>query len=331
MFIRTLKSNQPFVIIIILLIGTSLWFFSFLEPIAIGIPSDDLYTPFYGIINEWIDYNSFLSALVSYLLVLLQGFLLVQFNRKFILINYRTYLPAFFYILIASSFVYLQRLNPAIIGTIFMFFSIHFLFNIYRQDYALNKIYLAGFFIALASLFWTPLSIFILLIWISLLILRPFVGREWIVSLLGFLTPYLFVFVYYFVFTDQTQLDLVINSFIESFKIHLNLESLHYSFYIFYGFLLLIILLASYTVVKNYQKKKIRNRKYFEINWWIFLISTGLFFFFSKVSYEIIYILSIPVSFLLTDYFYTVRKNWYMNLVLVIFYTSLVYIQITAH
>ena len=331
MLVNTLKSNQPFVIIIISLAGLALWLFSFIDPVLIEIPSDQIYYPFYNTISELFSYNSFYSILISFLLVLLQAFLLIQFNKKYILIPHRTYLPAFFYLILSSSILQLHRLNPVIIGTIFIFISLSYLFSTYRADYALNKVYLAGFFVSIASLFWAPFAVFFILIWISLLILRPFIGREWTVGLLGFLTPYLFVFVYYYVFASQQQLEMVVNEFVKSFYILTGAAALHFSYYIFYGLLLLVILSASYVILFNYQKKKIKNRKYFEINWWFFVISLMLFFLFEHVSYEIIYLISIPISFLLTDYYYSTRKSWYLNSILLLFYASLVYIQITAH
>jgi hypothetical protein len=331
MLSNILKSNQPFVIVLIILSGTLLWFYSFIDPLAITIPSDNINMPFYAFITGHIQYNSFFSLLITFLLVLLQAFLLVQFNKKHIIINYRTYLPAFFYVIISSSFIQLHRMNPVIIGTIFIFAAINFIFSTYRSDYALNKLYLAGFFVSIASLFWGPLAIFILIIWISLFILRPFIGREWIVGILGFLTPYLFVFVYYFVFLEESELVRLIDHFIASFSLIKIFYSLHFSYYIFYGFLVLIIIIASYTIIIKYQKAKIKTRKYFEINWWLFFITLGLFLIFKNVTYEIIYLISIPISFLLTNYFYATKKSWYLNGILLILIGSLVYIQIIAH
>ena len=331
MLSNILKSNQPFVIILIILSGVLLWFYSFIDPLAITIPSDNINMPFYAFITGYIQYNSFFSLLITFLLVLLQAFLLVQFNKKHIIINYRTYLPAFFYVIISSSFIQLHRLNPVIIGTIFIFAAINFIFSTYRSDYALNKLYLAGFFVSIASLFWGPFAIFILIIWISLSILRPFISREWIVGILGFLTPYLFVFVYYFVFLEESELVRLTDHFIANFSLIKIFYSLHFSYYIFYGFLVLIIIIASYTIVKYYQKKKIKTRKYFEINWWLFIISLGLFLIFKNVTYEIIYLISIPIAYLLTDYFYANKTSWYLNGVLLILIGSLVYIQIIAH
>lgn len=331
MLVNTLKSNQPFVIILIIFTSIALWLFSFINPIGINISADTFYTPFYSLVVKVTDYKTSFSVFLTLLIVLLQAFLLVQFNKTYILINYRTYLPAFFYIIIASSFVHLQRINPVTLGAIFIFISINNLFNTYRSDYALNKLYLAGFFIAIASLFWTPFVFFVILIWISLLILRPFIGREWLVGLLGFLTPYLFVFVYYFVFTSGEQIEMLVASLQQNLKISITFKLLHFSYYILFGFLFLLLILASYTLIVNFQKKKIRNRKYFEISWWIFFICIALLILFDTVGYEIIYILSIPLSFLLTDYFYSVKKSWFLNLVLIVFYLSIIYIQIIAH
>ncbi|MCB2194304.1 MAG: hypothetical protein KQH79_00495 [Bacteroidetes bacterium] len=330
MLTNILKSNRPAVIFLLIISAIALWLHSFIDPMGIKIPSDNLYIPLNNFMMHYFEVNSLLSVLFVFALVLIQAFLMIQFNKKYILINYRTYLPAFFYILISASFVHLQRINPVIIGGLFIFVSMDFIFNIYRKEYALNKVYLAGFFIAVASLFWAPFMVYILILFISLLILRPFIGREWIVGILGYLTPFLFVFIYYFVFFDQ-HLESVIDSYKQSLHLIKSFYSLHFSYYIFYCFLAFVIIIASYTIAVNYQKKKIRTRKYFEIYWWLFFISATLFIFFKNVSYEIIYIISIPVAYLLTDYFYTIKKSWFLNLILVMFIGAIVYIQITAH
>lgn len=331
MLATILKSNQPIVIVLIILSGLLMWIPSFIDPIGMAIPSDYMNMPFYNFIAEHMPYNSLISMLISLILILFQAFLLVQFNKKHIIINYRTYLPAFFYIIISSSFIQVQRLNPALIGSIFIFAAINFIFSTYRTEYALNKIYLSGFFVSIASLFWGPLAIFILIIWVSISNLRPFIGREWIVGLLGFLTPFLFVFVYYFVFLPENSFIQLIDHFVDGFQVLKTFHLLHYSYYIFYGLLFFIILIASYTILSNFQKKKIKTRKYFQLNWWIFIFSLSMFFLFKNVKYEIIYLMSIPVSFLLADYFYTVKRNLYLDIFLLILASSLVYIQIIAH
>ncbi len=329
MFVRILKSNQPLVIVLIVIAGVLLWLYSLINPINILIPSDNIAMPFYGVIGNRLDFNSNWSVLLGFIVVLIQAFILVQFNKRHIVINYRTYLPAFFYVLIVSSFVQLQRLNPVLIGALLIFIAVDFLYSTYRTEYALNRIYLAGFFVSIASLFYAPFATCIVLVWISLIILRPFIGREWMVGILGFLTPYLFVFTYYFVFLDDS-LDELIDHFIRGFDLIKDFYVLHVSYYLFFGLLLIILLLASYTIAKNFQKKKIKNRKFFEINWWLFFVGLIMFIVYKHVTYEILYLIGIPIAYLLTDYFYSNKRSLYLNIVLILWISSIVYIQIAA-
>lgn len=325
-----LKSNRPFVIILAILSGFALWFLTIVYPPVLDFKMDSSSMPLYKLALGFFKGNMIILNVFAFLLIIIQSLLIVRLNQKYILINARTFLPAFFYILISSSLVDIQEINPVLLGNFFIFFALDLIFKIYRSDYALSEIYLAGFFIAIASLIWAPFAIFQLLIWASLIIMRPFIGREWIVSILGFLTPVLFAFVMYYVFLDNVALYAILYNIKNEFMIVPNFKSISLSSILFYSFLLFIILIASYNIIRNYQNRKIKTRKYFVINLFYFLIGLSIFLFFKRVSYEIIYILSIPVSFLLTDYFYSTKKNFFLNIILLLLYAGLVYMQI-AH
>ena len=104
MFIRVLKSNQPIVIFIIAILIGLLWLSSFIDPIAMKIPADSLNMPFYDLCSHYIPVNSFISVMMAFVLVIVQSIVLIQFNKRNIVINYRTYLPAFFYRLTIHQF-----------------------------------------------------------------------------------------------------------------------------------------------------------------------------------------------------------------------------------
>jgi len=331
MFSKLLKSNQPLVLVLVIFTGFGLWFASFLHPIGMQIPSDFGNMPLYGFIDHRIPTTSHISVIISFILVFVQALLLIQFNKKFIVINHRTYLPAFFYVLITSSFVPLQRVNPVIFGLFFIYFAINYIFSVYRNDFALNKLYVAGFSIAIASLFWAPYAIFFMIFIISLIILRPFVGREWLVSILGFISPFFFVFMYYFIFGVNGELNHIYLNFLQSFKGFKEFGQIHHSYYIFYGLLALIVVVASISAVSNFQNKKIRIRKFFTLNWWIFFVYLTSFVFFRNIGYEVIFILAMPISFLLADYFYLVRNQRVLNIFVFLLFASSIYIQIIAH
>lgn len=331
MISKLLKSNRAIALVFIILFALGLWFLSILHPIGMGLHSDNFSMPFARWINRILITNSRISVVVSFALVLTQSLLLVQFNKQFIVITQRTYLPAFFYILLTGAFVPLQRANPVVFGLFFIYLSVFLIFSTYRKEFALNKLYMAAFFIGIASLFWAQFAIFFILLIISLIVLRPFVGREWTVCLLGFLTPFLFTFVYYFVFRDNKEL-LALNTIVqEAFKFIKVLHPIHYAYYIFYGLVLLIIGAASVSALNHFQKKKIMIRKFFTFSWWIFFIYLLAFLLIKNIGYEIVFILSIPISFLLSDYFYAVRKERILSIMIYLLLISAVYIQIIAH
>ena len=64
MLSNILKSNQPFVIILILFFGAGFWVFSFIDPIGIAIPADNINMPFYDFIAGYIQHNSFSAILI---------------------------------------------------------------------------------------------------------------------------------------------------------------------------------------------------------------------------------------------------------------------------
>jgi len=330
MLANTLKSNQSILIIIILFFGTALWGFTLWNPLPISFrPEQEM--PFYTFISQILSKNRYLFAFTSFAIAIAQGFLLIGFNKKFILISNRTFLPAFFYIFITGSLVLTQNLSPEVIGGFFLFFAIDFIFRTYRVEYALNEIYLSGFFIALAGFFWVPFLYFLVLLFISLIILRTFSLREWIVALLGFLTPLFFLFVIYFVFLPE-QNGIILFNYILSELTHIeSFVELDISYIIYFSFLLLLTIIFSIKIIGNYQSKKIKTRKYFEINWWYFLIGVLVFSIFKRASIEIIYIISIPISFLFTEYFYSIRNRTFLNIILLCLYCCSIYIQIKAH
>src|SRR5690606_11515666 len=102
------------------------------------------------------------------------------------------YFPALFYFLLASLELSWIYLNPVLIGNIFVLLALRRILRMYRVQEITSMIYDAGFFLALGALFF-PLLIFVFpLLWLSLKQLRTFNFREWIVPLVGLLTPGVF-------------------------------------------------------------------------------------------------------------------------------------------
>src|SRR5690606_26963099 len=86
-------------------------------------------------------------------------------------------------------------LNPVLIGNIFVLLALRRILRMYRVQEITSMIYDAGVFLALGVLFF-PLLIFVVpLLWLSLKQLRTFNIREWVVPIIGLLTPMAFAVV----------------------------------------------------------------------------------------------------------------------------------------
>ncbi|NEN22003.1 hypothetical protein G3O08_00605 [Cryomorpha ignava] len=107
------------------------------------------------------------------------------------------YFPAFFYFLLASLQLSWIYLNPVLIGNVFVLLALRRILRMYRVQEITSMIYDASFFLALGALFF-PLLIFVFpLLWIGLIQLRTFNFREWIVPIIGLLTPVVFTLVFF--------------------------------------------------------------------------------------------------------------------------------------
>lgn len=322
---RSIKSNHPIVIFYIFLLSLLIWghnlFIPNEFPASLQDNSLSLFQPLFKSLQQHI----FVNVMLGLVLALSIGFILIGMNKKFILIKERTYLPAFIFVLLSGSYIVNQGIHPVFPATLLLTLALERIFAIYRRDYNLNSLFLAGVYLGLAAMFYIPFVFYFLFIWISLSILRPFLGREWFVPLLGFSAPLWFYFVYVFVFTGQ--LESYISIIQNAFKFHFYIPETNYHYFGFYAFILMLVIMASFSIARRFQMKKIRIRKYFEINWWLFVIGMALFFLIKSTGYAMIIPISIPVTYLLSEYFYSIRRNWLGNTILVLLLGALIYIQ----
>ncbi len=317
MLLRIVRSNSPIVLFLLLIITVALWYPS-IKGIPISPFSFDYHKmPLYKIVYQTLNDHHTLHILVVVFLVFIESLFLLKFNRQHILLETQNYLPALLFIILTSSFIQLQRLNPGIFSAFFLILMLDQLLLCYKEKYVLNRLFLAGLFVAISSLFYSYSVFFFLIIWVALILLRGFNIREWFVPILGLIFPYLFVFGFYYLsdnYIIPDFLNLVVKNFTESTTItHYN-----FAYYLLAGFVGLLLIIGSFKVLNSFPARKIYIRKYFEVFLWIFLLGVILFVFIQGVSVEIVYIIAFPLSFLLANYFNAVRSGVWGNLFLFI-------------
>ncbi|MBS3770406.1 MAG: DUF6427 family protein [Bacteroidales bacterium] len=326
MLLKTAKTRSPGILIFIVIATFLLWWSSFSNPEISRFHFDGVKMPLYQLVTGALGQNTLLNLIIAFFILLIQGILVLRFNQRYMFISAQTYLHVAFYLFIASSFVQLQQLNPGLLSALFVFFMLDQLFSGYKKRYILNSLFMAGFWVAIAGLFYIHAVYFIVLIWISLFILRSFSLREWFVPILGFAFPLLFLFASYYVSESLTLAELT-DTIKQNYLNRVSVTYYGLSYYVFYGLTGLLVIFGSFSLLGRFPKLKIYVRKYYEILWWMFAGSVVLFILSNQVSVELLYFVALPLSFLFAGYIHSIRSSAFGNTVLFLFIAALAFIQ----
>ena len=190
---------------------------------------------------------------------------------------------------------------------ILILFSIDIMFVSYKKEELTYHPFEASLLISLASMFYAKAALFMIIIWIGLSLLRPFLWREWIFTVIGFFLPYVFLFSCYYLldYDLSARFKLILQNFT---YVH-DYNYLNYTYSVFYGFLLLLVILASFTMMRSFHGLKIYARRFFSFLFWVFILILIMYFGMFTKSMELLMIFAIPVSMILTFYFFSLRNK----------------------
>lgn len=195
MFIGFFKSNNASSFIFLPFIAIAIWVFGFTAPSVLPVK----YTmPLYELIAGVFAPVPWLSTLMALLLVIGEAFLLNYIVTENEVLTKQSYLPALIYIVFMSNNNDLLMLHPVLFANLFLLFAVNKLLSSYRKDIAFSQVFDAGFLASIATLFYFPSVVLLPLLGVGLILLRPFIWREWVISILGVILPYLFVITFYF-------------------------------------------------------------------------------------------------------------------------------------
>ena len=312
MLIRFFKDNLPFPLYAVLPALTFLlWIPGFL---AFKQVEPAYQMPLYNTLSSILFYFPNLAWFLSVGLIYFEAILLNAYVNKFEILTIRSNLPALFFVIITSAFSSFQLFHPVIISNLLLIIAFGRICSIYRQDYVFAYTFDVGALIALASLFYFPAIIFFPVAWFSLAVIRPFIWREYVISLLGMLTPYGLLITYY-LFTDKlTYLfkEVYYIPYLDLLKFDLGNEKY---LYLVFGVLSIIgvprlISISGLSVVRTQNLLKV-------IGFAFFIGICAFVLFRNTFSYTFM-LLAFPLAVLLANYFITVIKQWIAEVVFII-------------
>ncbi len=325
MLLKTLKSNQPFHYLLIPLIAVALWIRSFVHAEAFPFYAGEDMMILYRPINYLLGDNLLLSNIVALIFTILLAFLVLKLNVQYAFINAKTSLPSGLFILIASGMPDLHGMHPVYPATLFLVLAIDRIFNSIDKEIIHSNAFDSGIFLAIGSLFYLNLVFFFPLLWFGFIIIKPNVNwREYILTTLGFVLPWLAALTYYLIAGRENELWYMLQMNFTSHQTFLK-ENLPIQIYV--GYLVLLTLLGSFFFLSQYDDKRISSRKFFKVFFWIFLISIILMAANPVVSQEIIIILALPLTYLISNYFIFMKRQFWGEVFLYLLTAAVIYLQ----
>ncbi|MBI4947413.1 MAG: hypothetical protein HY840_13555 [Bacteroidetes bacterium] len=308
MLIGFIKHNRAISIVLLPIALICLWVYGFIHPIA---PLTEHAAPLYKLLTAGIAQYPLLLTLISFLLVFCGAVLINHLVERNEIVATQTYLPALVYVVLMSLQPEMFSLHPIVIANLLMLFALNKLMQTYRKETAYAEAFDTGFLISIASLFYIPSGIFILLLWIGLLIIRPFIWREWIISLIGLILPWTFLVFYYFWNNTLDALKYEVFYYTniaprKSFSVFV----FSYYEYLQMTLLMVAVFFSAGRFLKDLSKSTVQSRS--NLLLMLYFLILGFASIFIAPSYSTIYLsfLAIPFSIFFSSFLLFAKKEW---------------------
>jgi len=264
--------------------------------------------PLYRLVASLIFSGDILKLTAGFVFVLLTGLYTAGLSTKYLLLGGRSHMPFVFFILIAGSRPGDSFLYPVLMALPFMLWSFDRLASSYRVQGSSYHSFEAGLLVGIASFFYVPAIVFVILVLIGIYLFRQANIREYLLGLTGFLLPFGFYFAGLFILDKPLEHDVrqMLSLLMNPGRATLSLAE-----GIWTGCCFLVLLISSYFMMIRLQTKKIIVRRSFILFFWWFVLSILAFFLIPSAGKETLVFAAVPVSYLFSEYFFnTKNKKW---------------------
>ena len=150
-----------------------------------------------------------LYPLLAFLLLLIQSVTITSIINSKRMMNNSNYLTGMSYFVITSLLPEWNYFSAPLLVNTLLIFLISILLKSYHLQQVKGIMYNAGFLLGIASFFYYPAISFVIWLLLAMMLLRPFRINEWILCILGILTPYYFYGIYLFLSDEWSWMKLV--------------------------------------------------------------------------------------------------------------------------
>jgi len=264
------------------------------------------------------------NILFALVITIIQAILFNSVVNKYSLLSKASFLPALMYVTASSLFVHFLILSPVLICNFLLIWMLDKFLSISRQESAQAIMFDLGMIIATGTLIYFPFALMMILLWVCLMIFRPFNWREWTAGIIGFGTIYFFIGVAYYWTDSLAQL--------ENFTVPLATDLPRLFQINFYDYLsivpvLVILLLSAFSLQQKLYRSYVHIRKSYLLLFFILIFSI-LSFFINAEHPLYHFLLCVPAAAIFMGfYFVSATKPWFYESLYLILAGSIIYLQ----
>lgn len=317
------KSNKPHIPLILLGYAVLLQLPMFLFPRKYVVP--EAQEPLSNLLLSLIDKPHIVAAIFSVLLVVIQALVVNKMITDLRLFDKANYVPALMYVVVSSLFTEFLYPGPQLLANLFVVLVLMSIMRLYKSQENFSEIFDVGFMIAIASLFYSPTMVLLVLMFIGLGILRAFAWREWVTGLAGFLAPYILISTYYFLVDGLGEF------WYEQFSGMFNFGDMHLStgldVKVTGSFVVLLLMLSAWYLQASYLKSQIQIRKFLVLVVWTLILLFFSFVLDDDLSLKHFVIITVPLSVILSYYMLNFKKQRWPEIIHWLLVLSILFFQ----
>ncbi len=306
----TFKANNPYNTFLLLVYGVALKLPMFLHPVIPEAQPSDFFL-FRLLLQQLAPAGNslpFIYPLIAFLLLYTQAVTFNQLVNSQRLMQRPNYLTGMSYLLITSLFKEWNVLSaPLVVNTLLVWVWAR-MSGLHNNPKPVSALFNIGMITGTATFFYFPSVAFAALIIFGLVVTRPFQLAEWLVALLGIITPYYFLAAYIFLTDKWKGYKLPAVSF--------NRPPLYDT-----GWMLTAIIIVLFTCItglffiqQNLRRQLVQTRKSWYLIFLYFFVALLVPFINTAPSFRYWILCAVPLSVFAGSAFLYPEKKWFPNL-----------------
>jgi hypothetical protein len=163
-----------------------------------------------------------------------------------------------------------------------------------------------------------------LIIWIALIIFKPFNWREWVAGVMGYATIFFFLAVFYYMNDRLGQFYKIWLPLTSQFPYRI---SFNYYNYLVLIPVIVILLLCLIKIRQNFFRSYVQIRKSFQLLFVIFLVAALSFYVKTEFHLNHFLLCAVPAAVFFAYYFLYANVRWFYESLFILLLIGIVYFQ----